>query len=64
MEKRLLFSHAEARQILLRAGFHEERIDGVLRDLPDPIDIERDGGALVKHGVSREQLMDRLGGSP
>ena len=59
-----MFSHAEAQQILLRAGFHQEQIDEVLRGLPDPIDIERDGGALVKHGVSREQLMDRLGGSP
>jgi hypothetical protein len=64
MEKRLIFSHAEAEQILRRAGFHQEQIDDVLGDLPDPIDIERDGDALVKHGVSREQLMDRLGGSP
>jgi hypothetical protein len=64
MEKRHLFSHAQAEQILRRAGFHQEQIDEVLRDLPDPIDIERDGGALVKHGVSREQLIDRLGGSP
>ena len=64
MEKRLLVSHAEAEKILRRAGFHQEQIDDVLRDLPDPIDIERDGDALVKHGVSRGQLMDRIGGSP
>ena len=64
MEKRHVFSHAEAEQILRRAGFHQEQINDVLRDLPDPIDIQRDGGALVKHGVSREQLMDRLSGSP
>ena len=64
VETRHLFSHAEAKQILRRAGFHQEQIDDVLRDLPDPIDIERDGTALVKHGVSREQLIDRIGGSP
>ena len=64
MERRHLFSHAEAEQMLLRAGFHQEQIEDVLRDLPDPIDIDRDADALVKHGVSREQLTDRLGGSP
>ena len=36
----------------------------MLRDLPDPIDPERDGGELVKLGLSADQLMDRMGGSP
>lgn len=36
----------------------------MLRDLPDPIDRERDGGALFKLGLSADQLMDRMGGSP
>jgi hypothetical protein len=64
VETRHLFSHAEAKQILRRAGFHQEHIDDVLRDLPDPIDIERDADTLVQHGVSREQLINRIGGSP
>lgn len=59
-----MLSHAEAKEILRRAGFHQEHIDDVLRDLPDPIDIELDADALVKHPVSREQLIDRIGGSP
>jgi hypothetical protein len=36
----------------------------VLRHLPDPIDTKRDGEAVFKLGVSRDTLMDRMGGSP
>ena len=64
MEKRQLTSHSEAKQILRRAGYSPERIDDVVRHLPDPIDTERDGEALFKLGVSRGTLMDRMGGSP
>jgi hypothetical protein len=64
MEKRQLISHAEAKQMLRRAGYPQERIDDVLRHLPDPIDTERDGEAVFKLGVSRDTLMDRMGGSP
>ena len=44
----VLISHAECEQILRRAGFSEERIEELLRDLPDPIDTERDADALSK----------------
>lgn len=64
MEKRQLISHAEAKQILRRAGYSQERIDDVLRHLPDPIDTERDREAVFKLGVSRGNLIDRMGGSP
>jgi hypothetical protein len=64
MEKRQLISHAEARRILWRAGYPQERIDDVLCQLPDPIDAERDAEAVFKLGVSRDTLMDRMGGSP
>ncbi|MGH2910025.1 MAG: hypothetical protein ACRDK8_12075 [Solirubrobacteraceae bacterium] len=64
MEKRNLVPHAEAAKVLRWAGLPRERIDAVLRDLPDPIDIERDANALAKHGVSRESLIARMGGSP
>jgi hypothetical protein len=36
----------------------------MLRELPDPIDPDRDGVALVKLGLTANQLMDRMGGSP
>ena len=64
MEKRQLISHGEARRMLRRAGYPQDRIDDVLRHLPDPIDPERDGEAIFKLGVPRDTLMDRMGGSP
>ena len=64
MEKRQLISHAEAKQMLRRAGYPQERIDETLRHLPDPIDTKRDSEAIFKLGVSRDTLMDRMGGSP
>jgi hypothetical protein len=64
MEIRNLFSHAEAEQMLRRAGYSQEQIQELLRDLPDPIDTERDGDELVKPGITAWQLADRMGGSP
>jgi hypothetical protein len=39
--ERYLVSHAEAAKPLRRAGYSEERIQELLRGLPDPIDSER-----------------------
>jgi hypothetical protein len=64
VDKRRLVSHAEAEQLLRRAGYSQERIEDVLRHFPDPIDTERDGEALFEHGLSAGSLMDRMGGSP
>jgi hypothetical protein len=64
VEKRRLISHAEAEQVLRHAGYSQDRIREMLRDLPDPIDPERDSVALFKLGLSADQLMDRMGGSP
>ena len=64
MAKRLLVSHAEAEQMLRKAGYPSELIEKVMRGLPDPLDSERDAGAFTKWGISFEALMDRLGASP
>ena len=64
MEQRRLIPHAEAAQVLRHAGYSQDRIREMLRDLPDPIDPERDGVALFKLGLSADELMDRMGGSP
>ena len=61
---RKLYSHAEAAEILRRAGYSQELIDNVLRDVPDPIDPDRDDEAFFKHGLSFDVLVDRMGGSP
>lgn len=64
MERTRLVSHAQAEQILRRAGYSPEQIEDVLRDLPDPIDPDRDSEVLFKHGITQGGLMDRMGGSP
>jgi hypothetical protein len=50
--------------ILRTAGVPEETIKATDEQLQDPIDLERDGLFLVTHGLDRDQLMDRMGGSP
>lgn len=35
-----------------------------MRQLPDPIDSERDAETLAKYGITAEVLIDRMGGSP
>ena len=55
-----MIPHAEAAQLLRHAGYSQDRI----RELLDPIDPERDSGALFKLGLTADQLMDRMGGSP
>jgi hypothetical protein len=64
MEPRKSITHAEAEQILRRAGYRQEWIEDVLRQLPDPIDTERDAEALFRLGVSRGSLISDMGGSP
>jgi hypothetical protein len=64
VEQRFLFSHAEVERILRKVGYSQELIDDVLSQLPDPIDTERDGETLFKHGISAGSLIDRIGGSP
>lgn len=55
---------AEASNVLHRAGFSTDQIHAILDPLDDPIDFDRDSAALAKGGISRETLMDTLGGSP
>lgn len=57
-------THADAKQVLRRAGYSMESIEEVLGDLPDPIDTERDLATLAERGVTGDSLIDRLGGSP
>ena len=50
--------------VLRIAGVPEETIKATDEQLQDPIDLERDGVFLVTHGLDRDQLMSRMGGSP
>jgi hypothetical protein len=57
-------SHEEVARVLRHAGYPDEFIREVLSQLPDPIDVERDQQILGRYGLSRERLMERLGGGP
>ena len=38
--------------------------DEVSRDLPDPVDIDRLVAWMLQHGLSYDEMVSRLGGSP
>ena len=59
-------SHAKAEETMLRLRYPPEKIEEVLRDLPDPFDMdsERVGETFFKHGLSWGAVIDRMGGSP
>ena len=50
--------------VLRRAGIPEEIIKLADGQLHDPIDLKKDGIFLVTHGLDRDQLVSRMGGSP
>ena len=51
-------------QVLRRARVPEEIIKMAGEQLHDPVDQKRDGTFLVTHGLDRDQLTCRMGGSP
>ena len=50
--------------VLRRARIPEEIIKMAGEQLHDPVDQKRDGIFLVTHGLDRDQLICRMGGSP
>jgi hypothetical protein len=66
MEQKRLISHAEAARRMRRVGYSREQIEEVLREVPDPIDMDSELNidTFFKHGISYERVMDRMGGSP
>jgi hypothetical protein len=38
--------------------------DEASRDLPDPVDIDRLVAWMMQHGLSRDEMVSRMGGSP
>jgi len=41
-----------------------ESADALAGVLPEIVDLNRDGELLARHGVSHDDLISRLGGSP
>jgi hypothetical protein len=58
---------AESRQwvvdLLRRMGYAQEA-DEAARELPDPVDAEQLRAFGDRHGISRDELNSRMGGSP
>jgi hypothetical protein len=63
-EKQTLRSKATLLGVLRRTGFAEETIRAVERAVRDPVDLRRDGNLLAHYGITRDGLVDRMGGSP
>lgn len=54
---------AQVIAIMRRLGM-EDKIDQALRELPDVIDIDRDGKKLRQLGLGLDTIVNELGGSP
>ena len=63
-EKQTLRSKATLLGLLRRTGFPEETIRAVELAVRDPVDLRRDGNLLAGYGITRDRLVDRMGGSP
>jgi hypothetical protein len=64
MAKPQRFPKAAVMDVVRRAGYPREIIDEIELQLPDPVDYDRDQGLLVRYGITLDQLINRLGGSP
>jgi hypothetical protein len=41
-----------------------EEADEAARELPDPVEVDRAAQFLAPHGITRDALISRMGGSP
>lgn len=49
--------------MLRKAGFREAA-DEAMRELPDPVDLDYVQEWGRRHGITRDDLISRMGGSP
>jgi hypothetical protein len=57
------YSRQHVIDLLNRMGYRE-LADEASRVLPDPVDIDRAQTWLMRHGLSHDDLVNRMGGSP
>ena len=48
----------------LRRFGYQQLADEALRDLPDPVDLDELQAWCLRHGLTRDDLISRMGGSP
>jgi crotonobetainyl-CoA:carnitine CoA-transferase CaiB-like acyl-CoA transferase len=54
---------AEALAALRRAGVPPETIRALDGVLEDPVDLARDADVLARYGITRDRMVDAMGGS-
>jgi hypothetical protein len=50
--------------VLRRAGYSEQTVAALDAELDDPVDVDRDANVFLRHGITLERVIDRMGGSP
>lgn len=63
MPQQQQYSRQHVVDLLNRLGLRE-LADEASRDLPDPVDVHRLVAWCVQHGLSYDDLVSRMGGSP
>ena len=63
---RLLVAQVTRQQIVevLRTAGLPEAADEALRSLPEQLDLERAAEFLGRYGITKDELISRMGGSP
>ncbi len=59
----MLIPKREIVELLRRAG-HFEVAEEADRSLPDPVELERAAEFGARYGITRDELISRMGGSP
>jgi hypothetical protein len=49
---------------LLRTAGLPEAADEAIESLPDPVEYDRAARFLERHGITKDELISRMGGSP
>jgi hypothetical protein len=64
MNGRIQMPKAELTRVLERADLPDDLIAEVTGELPDLVDFDRDAAVLDRYGLTRDRLVDMMGGSP
>jgi hypothetical protein len=64
MSQQTEFSKKKVLAVLRKVGISAETVKEIDECLEDPIKLPRDGTFLLRHGITRDQLVNMMGGSP
>jgi hypothetical protein len=51
-------------EVLRRTGFGQDEAEQLASSLPDPVDLDRVAELLLPYGITKDELISRMGGSP